>query len=142
MAIETGIQNFGVAFLVMYMNLPSPEADLSLLPLIVVAMLTNLPLFCIYLSLKFYDFIKARFFKSKTINQKESVVEKSEAKPMIEKSETLLTNLDCWNRKNAIEQNENKIKLWIIIAMNSKIGEWFLSFYSQAQPRVSPVTVL
>jgi hypothetical protein len=94
-AIETGIQNFGVAFLVMYMNLPSPEADLSLLPLIVVAMLTNLPLFCIYLSLKFYDFIKARFFKSKTINQKESVVEKSEAKPMIEKSETLLTNLDC-----------------------------------------------
>lgn len=28
-AIETGIQNVGVAFLIIYTNLPSPEADFA-----------------------------------------------------------------------------------------------------------------
>ncbi len=91
-AIETGIQNFGVAFLIMYMNLPSPEADFSLLPLIVVAMLTNLPLFCTYFSLKFYNFLTVKFLP---VSQEESTVEKNESKSKIEKSETLITNLNC-----------------------------------------------
>ena len=34
-AIETGVQNNVVAFFIVYFNFPSPEADLSLLPLII-----------------------------------------------------------------------------------------------------------
>ena len=60
-AIETGVQNYGVAFFIMYTNLPSPEADLSLMPLIVVSMLTNIPLFLVYFSLKIYRFPFGRF---------------------------------------------------------------------------------
>merc|ERR1719245_478441 len=33
-SIETGLQNVGVAFLIIMLNFPSPEADYALLPLI------------------------------------------------------------------------------------------------------------
>ena len=43
-AIETGLQNVGIAFLVISLNFPSPESDYAFLPLIAVTTLTGLPL--------------------------------------------------------------------------------------------------
>ena len=43
-AIETGIQNVGIAFLIIIYNFPSPESDYAILPLITVAFLTQIPL--------------------------------------------------------------------------------------------------
>jgi hypothetical protein len=59
-AIETGIQNVGVAFLIIFTNLPSPEADFAAMPVIAVAALTNAPLFLVYFFVKIYTCIKAR----------------------------------------------------------------------------------
>lgn len=47
-ALETGIQNVGVAFLIIYTNLPSPKADYAAFPIIAIAFMTPAPLYTIY----------------------------------------------------------------------------------------------
>jgi predicted Na+-dependent transporter len=42
--IETGIQNAGIAFLIVLYNFPSPQSDYAILPLISVSALTGIPL--------------------------------------------------------------------------------------------------
>lgn len=44
-AIETTIQNVGIAFMIVLYNFPSPDADYAILPLISASLLTNLPLY-------------------------------------------------------------------------------------------------
>jgi hypothetical protein len=64
-AIETGIQNAGAAFLIIFTNLPSPEADFAAMPIIAVATLTNAPLFLVYFAVKIYTRCKARRERSR-----------------------------------------------------------------------------
>ena len=59
-AIETGIQNVGVAFLIIFTNLPSPEADYAAIPIIAVAVCTTVPLFLLLLLFKVYERMKSR----------------------------------------------------------------------------------
>lgn len=47
--IETGIQNVGIAFLIILTNFPSPEAEYAFLPLVAVALFTGTPLYIVYL---------------------------------------------------------------------------------------------
>ncbi len=54
-AIETGIQNVGVAFLIVFTNLRSPEADFAALPLVTVSLMTAVPLFLVFFALKLYE---------------------------------------------------------------------------------------
>ena len=89
-AIETGIQNIGVAFLIIFTNLPSPEADFAALPLIAVATLTNLPLVLIYFLRKLYKCFRlkgARNKKSPNKYEKDDLEKaaksEEEAKPMV-----------------------------------------------------------
>ena len=56
-AIETGLQNVGIAFLVISLNFPSPESDYAFLPLIAVTTLTGLPLW-ILLVVKMHSYIR------------------------------------------------------------------------------------
>jgi hypothetical protein len=98
-AIETGIQNVGVAFLIIFTNLPSPEADYASLPIIAIATLTTLPLFVLYFVRKLYKIIRLKMSGQKADAdesdskvaevKKEAVVvlikENEEEKPMIEK---------------------------------------------------------
>lgn len=53
-AIETGIQNFGIAFIIVFYNFPSPEADYAILPLISVSLLTPIPLWILLASYTIY----------------------------------------------------------------------------------------
>lgn len=90
-AIETGIQNVGVAFLILFTNLPSPEADYAAMPIIAVATLTNAPLFLVYFSTKIFKIIKVKMAKRSigaqmpSEDEKKEVEQKSEeTKPMFE----------------------------------------------------------
>ncbi len=53
-ALETGVQNAGIAFLVIIYNFPTPESDYAILPLISVSLLTSIPLwlFLLFLTIK------------------------------------------------------------------------------------------
>jgi predicted Na+-dependent transporter len=53
--IETGLQNVGVAFLIIFTNLRSPEADYAALPLITCSLMTNIPLFIVFGCTRLYD---------------------------------------------------------------------------------------
>ena len=57
-SIETGIQNVGVAFMVILTNFPSPEADYGVLPLMAVAFLTPMPLYGFLLARKIPQWIR------------------------------------------------------------------------------------
>ncbi len=99
MAIETGIQNVGVAFLIIFTNLPSPEADYAAMPIIAVATLTTVPLFLTYFAKKTYKTIMLKRDAKKNsqiaedagqIEEKKDIVllkEHAEHLPMIEKKE-------------------------------------------------------
>ena len=56
-SIEAGIQNVGVAFMVILTNFPSPEADYGVLSLMAVAFLTPLPLYGFLLAKKIPQWI-------------------------------------------------------------------------------------
>lgn len=82
-----GIQNVGVAFMIIITNFPvssklkkyshneskfilrinqkSPEADYAVLPLFGVAFLTNIPLYAIFISLKVFRLIREKFDRNK-----------------------------------------------------------------------------
>ena len=70
-ALETGIQNVGVAFLIITYNFPSPEADYAILPLISVSFLTTIPLWFVLLGLTIRNRLKAK--KESTINEDEKI---------------------------------------------------------------------
>jgi predicted Na+-dependent transporter len=59
-ALETGIQNVGVGFLVITYNFPSPESDYAILPLISVSFLTTIPLWFLFLGLTIKRKIQAK----------------------------------------------------------------------------------
>ncbi|CAH1374865.1 unnamed protein product [Tenebrio molitor] len=66
--IETGIQNTGIAIFLLRFTLPQPQADLTTVAPVCVAMMTPLPLLCMLL----YKKIRARFYpahKKVNINQ-------------------------------------------------------------------------
>lgn len=54
-SIETGMQNVGIAFMIILLNFPSPEADYAILPLISVSCLTTFPLGIIYCAKLIYN---------------------------------------------------------------------------------------
>jgi sodium/bile acid cotransporter 3/5 len=45
--IETGMQNVGIAYMIVMLNFPSPESDYALLPLVAISCITTLPLWLI-----------------------------------------------------------------------------------------------
>ncbi len=100
MAIETGIQNVGVAFLIIFTNLPSPEADYAAMPIIAVATLTTVPLFLTYFAKKFYKTLVLKRAQRNAgevsvIEEKKGVAlpkENAEQAAMIEKSEEANAN--------------------------------------------------
>ena len=47
-ALETGIQNVGVAFLIIYTNLIPPMSDYAAFPIIAIAFMTPAPLYLVY----------------------------------------------------------------------------------------------
>uniref|UniRef100_A0A914CS64 Ileal sodium/bile acid cotransporter n=1 Tax=Acrobeloides nanus TaxID=290746 RepID=A0A914CS64_9BILA len=53
-AIETGIQNIGIAILMLMVSLPEPESDLSIIMPIAIVLLTDKPLIIIWLVQKCY----------------------------------------------------------------------------------------
>ncbi|CAF0933343.1 unnamed protein product [Brachionus calyciflorus] len=84
-AIETGIQNVGVAFLIIFTNLPTPDADYAALPIVGVATLTNIPLYFALLISKIYSYI---FGKSKENSSGENKMEEGpENDPMLTNKE-------------------------------------------------------
>ena len=48
-SIETGLQNVGIAYMIVMLNFPSPESDYALLPLVAISSITTVPLWCILL---------------------------------------------------------------------------------------------
>ncbi len=70
-SIETGLQNVGIAFLIIMLNFPSPEADYALLPLIGVTALTGLPLW-IALLIKICVYWTKRVFCGASIQKNEA----------------------------------------------------------------------
>lgn len=73
-ALETGIQNVGVAFLVITYNFPSPESDYAILPLISVSTLTTLPLWFLLLIFTINNKRKARLeAKKKALIEEEEM---------------------------------------------------------------------
>ncbi|KAH9507714.1 hypothetical protein Btru_053520 [Bulinus truncatus] len=67
-AIETGIQNMGVAFLIVYLSLPPPDNQLAVVGPASSTIMTPLPL----LVLVFFYFIYQRMHKKKTENSNET----------------------------------------------------------------------
>lgn len=61
--IETGIQNVGIAFLIILTNFPSPEAEYAFLPLVAVALFTGFPLYIVYIIRQLVRCLKNRFNK-------------------------------------------------------------------------------
>ena len=59
-SIETGIQNVGIAFIIIMANFPSPQAEFAYLPLTAVALFTGIPLYIIYLITKFHKYVVNR----------------------------------------------------------------------------------
>lgn len=53
-AIETGIQNIGIAFLLMYWCLPEPESDIAVTIIFVTAIMTDKPLVIVWLMSRIY----------------------------------------------------------------------------------------
>lgn len=51
-SIETALQNPGIAFVLLLLSLPQPEADLTLVPVVAQIMLTGLPMYLVLISLK------------------------------------------------------------------------------------------
>ena len=87
--IETGMQNFGVAFLIILFSLPSPEKDYAVLPLMSVALLTPLPFYLVVafnaikkLILK----IKSKFGKSNKEKEQIALEEGTEMLPIENKA--------------------------------------------------------
>ncbi|EPB66882.1 sodium bile acid symporter family protein [Ancylostoma ceylanicum] len=71
-AIETGIQNIGIAMLLMMWCLPEPEASIAVTVIFVVAIMTDKPLVMIWLGSKAY----AKWCKGDTVKQVEEKPEK------------------------------------------------------------------
>lgn len=90
MAIETGIQNVGVAFLIVYTNLPSPEADYAAFPIFAVAFSTSIPLYLALLIFKIFGCIKNK--NKKQTNSDSAVTEKSKTENDIIESEPMMKN--------------------------------------------------
>lgn len=61
--IETGIQNVGIAFLIILTNFPSPEAEYAFLPLVAVALFTGVPLYIVYIIRQLIRCLVNRFNK-------------------------------------------------------------------------------
>jgi predicted Na+-dependent transporter len=81
-AIETGIQNVGIAFLIVITNFPSPESDYAILPLITVSFLTTIPLWLLLIIITIKTKLVDKFFqKKKTVEiNGEDEVEKEQLK--------------------------------------------------------------
>ena len=78
---ETGIQNVGVAFLIITYNFPSPESDYAILPLISVSSLTTIPLWFLLLSISIKKKLKAR----SEAKHKASINDESKEEALLEK---------------------------------------------------------
>lgn len=72
-SIETGLQNVGIAFMIIMINFPSPESDYALLPLIAVSTITTLPLWVLFLVKKIFSKSKKYLIKE---NDKNSTAKK------------------------------------------------------------------
>jgi predicted Na+-dependent transporter len=46
-SIETGLQNVGIAYMIVMLNFPSPESDYALLPLVAISSITTVPLWIV-----------------------------------------------------------------------------------------------
>ena len=77
--LETGMQNFGVAFLIIMFNLKSPEKDYATLPLLAIALLTPLPFYIVVV----YRFLRDVFTKCAKKFHKETKEDIEEGDEMI-----------------------------------------------------------
>ncbi len=71
--IETGFQNYGVAFLIILFNFPSPESEYAFLPLVSIAMFSFVPLFIIVAVLRIIEKRRLKQNQSNGANQDETV---------------------------------------------------------------------
>ena len=83
---EIGIQNVGIAFLIVMTNFPSPDRETAYLPLISVAFLTIIPLYLVYATLKAFEGIK--FLINKCTNKQRS--NKNEENSTVEEGREML----------------------------------------------------
>lgn len=74
------MQNFGVAFLIILFNLPSPEKDYAALPLMAIAILTPLPFYLILLYKLKVKIIKRciECFSKSKIKDEQAIAEEGE----------------------------------------------------------------
>ncbi|XP_059618020.1 ileal sodium/bile acid cotransporter-like [Phlebotomus argentipes] len=80
-AVETGIQNTGISIFLLRFTLPQPEADLTTVAPVAVAIMTPLPLIVLYVILK----VKERLNR----NRREPIEDKDTADLSIDSQETL-----------------------------------------------------
>jgi hypothetical protein len=96
------MQNVGIAFIVIFLNFPSPECDYALLPLIAVVMLTTLPLWLLLIIKTVYKRVKAiiKYRKKSSLNetQQDAQMEGVEAEKI--ETETIETT-EKLNLKNS-----------------------------------------
>uniref|UniRef100_A0A1I7XE06 Na_H_Exchanger domain-containing protein n=1 Tax=Heterorhabditis bacteriophora TaxID=37862 RepID=A0A1I7XE06_HETBA len=103
-AIETGIQNIGIAMLLMMWCLPEPESDISVTIIFIVAIMTDKPLVVIWLISRVYK----KWCKKDQIDQIDADLKKQI--PRLEIGEVTETNKEKKNRK-AESENEEKYKI-------------------------------
>lgn len=84
-ALETGIQNVGVAFLIIYTNLPSPDADYAAFPIIAIAFMTPAPLYLLYIIIQIVKWVRGKKDKSKKPKEVEAKTSGPESTPMMAK---------------------------------------------------------
>ncbi len=58
-SIETGLQNVGIAYMIVMLNFPSPESDYALLPLVAISSITTVPLWCVLFGKALYKRLQA-----------------------------------------------------------------------------------
>ncbi|KAJ1345826.1 hypothetical protein KIN20_000446 [Parelaphostrongylus tenuis] len=84
-AIETGIQNLGIAMLLMMWCLPAPESDIAITILFVTSIMTDKPLMIIWLVSRIY----MRCCKNDTVSDNNEKDEKSGDKSMVSMTSTI-----------------------------------------------------
>ena len=112
-AIETGIQNVGIAFLIIFSNFPSPESDYAILPLISVTSFTTIPLwlFLIFKILrKKGKFCLFKKDEDEDSEKKQQTVSVEEIVQINKNDETSKLNVES-NEETKVNLNEAEITL-------------------------------
>ena len=74
-AIETGVQNTGVAIVLLGLSLPQPDADIASVVPVAASVVTPIPLTIVYIVIKLRNFIKAKQKLEKSSPVEDSLME-------------------------------------------------------------------